>query len=241
MSKRIKEIQFKNRHIIYDAAVVGAINEGIFDPAWHQKEGRLRGQAVGRGTAYFIDIGGIQCVLRHYRRGGMVAKLLRDQYVWTGIKYTRAWREWNLLERMQKKGLPVPRPVAAQVLRKGSYYCADLITQRIENAQALSVILRSAAFSEENWQKLGVTIQQFHVAGIYHADLNAQNILINTQNQMFLIDFDKGRRREPRWSWQQQNLKRLLRSLSKSKKNCKEFYFSDRDWQTLLFGYHGER
>jgi len=240
MSNLIKEIQLGNHHIIYDAAVVDEINVVIFDPASHQNEGSLRGQAQGRGTTYFIDIGGIECVLRHYRRGGLVAKVLRDQYIWNGIKNSRAWREWHLLEQMLKIGLPAPHPVAAQVVRNGFYYCADLITQRIENAQALSAILQTAPLAEQQWHKLGATIKRFHVAGIYHADLNAQNILINTENQMYLIDFDKGQRRKPRRMWQQHNLSRLLRSLNKSQQMCNTFYFSDNDWQALLQGYQGE-
>ena len=234
---QIKESHQATRYIVYDKAVVGEINEAIFNPAFHQKKGSLRGQALGRGTTHFIDIGGTQCVLRHYRRGGMVAKLFRDQYLWTGIKNTRAWREWKLLEHMLNIGLPAPTPVAAQVVRQGFYYSADLITRCIENAQTLSEILQSAPFSEENWQKLGATIKQFHVAGIYHADLNAQNILINPENQIFLIDFDKGCMRNPHLSWQQQNLKRLLRSINKSQQIFETFHFSPKDWLALMDGY----
>ena len=234
---KIKESHHANRHIIYDSVVVGEINEQIFNPTYHQSMGSLKGQAFGRGTTHFIDVGGIPCVLRHYRRGGMVAKLLRDQYIWGGIKNTRAWREWDLLERMLKMELPAPAPVAARVIRKGFYYCADLITQRIENAQVLSAILRSAPIPEEIWQKIGATIKQFHNAGIYHADLNAQNILINSENQVFLIDFDKGCLRKTHSSWQHQNLKRLLRSLKKSQKLFTVFHFTEQDWQVLMDGY----
>ena len=234
---QIQQSHQANCHIIYDSAVIGEINEHIFDPAVHKVKGSLRGQALGRGTTHFIDIGGVQCVLRHYRRGGIVAKLLHDQYIWTGIKNTRAWREWDLLGRMQKMGLPAPVPVAARVIRKGFYYSADLITRRIENAQALSAMLQLSSIPDDSWQKLGATIKQFHRVGIYHADLNAQNILINAENQMFLIDFDKGCVRKPHLSWQHQNLKRLLRSLKKSQQIFATFHFTDQDWQTLMDGY----
>jgi len=234
---QIKESHYANRYIIYDLAVVGEINEQLFDPESHQKKGSLKGQAIGRGTTHFIDVSGTQCVLRHYRRGGLVAKLLHDQYMWSGIKSTRAWREWDLLERMLKMGLPAPAPVAARVVRKGFYYYADLITRRIENTQVLSAILRSAPIPEEIWQKIGATIKRFHNAGIYHADLNAQNILINSENQVFLIDFDKGCLRKTHSSWQHQNLKRLLRSLKKSQKLFTVFHFTEQDWQVLMDGY----
>jgi len=232
-----KQSHYANRYIIYDSAVVGEINEHIFNPESHQEKGSLKGQALGRGTTYFIDVNGTQCVLRHYRRGGMVAKLLRDQYIWAGIQSTRAWREWDLLEHMLTMGLPAPAPVAARVVRKRFYYCADLITRRIENTQVLSAILQLSSIPEEIWQKIGATIKRFHSAGIYHADLNAQNILINSENQVFLIDFDKGCLRNPHSSWQHQNLKRLLRSLKKAQQIFTAFHFTEQDWQALMDGY----
>ncbi len=235
---QIKESQRNNRHIIYDLTVFAKMDEVCFDSAWYQQKGLLRGQAIGRGTTHFIEIGDVQCVLRHYRRGGLAAKLLGDQYVWSGIKNTRAWREWHLLKCMLAMDLPVPVPVAAQVRRKGLYYNADLITRRIGHSNALSAILQLAPIPEAVWRKLGTTIKQFHLNGVYHADLNAQNILIDSNKQIFLIDFDKGYLRNPRWSWQHQNLKRLLRSIHKSQQIFKTFYFTDKDWQILMDAYH---
>jgi hypothetical protein len=46
-----------------------------------------------------------QWVLRHYRRGGAVARrLLADRYVWAGEERVRAFAEWRLLARLHASG-----------------------------------------------------------------------------------------------------------------------------------------
>src|SRR5512145_1497437 len=83
----------------------------------------------GRGTVAFVrNASGDAWVLRHYRRGGFVAKLRDDAYLWTGQSRTRSFAEWRLLRRLRDWGLPVPKPVAARYLRDGLSYRADLIT-----------------------------------------------------------------------------------------------------------------
>ncbi len=77
-------------------------------------------------------------VLRHYRRGGMIANVLGDRYLWTGAGRTRGFAEFRLLAALRARGLPVPTPVAARYRRKGVHYRADLITRRIGNATTLA-------------------------------------------------------------------------------------------------------
>ena len=48
------------------------------------------------------------CVLRHYRRGGLVAPLLGDKYVWNGRTRSRGFAEFALLAELARRGLPVP-------------------------------------------------------------------------------------------------------------------------------------
>jgi len=80
-------------------------------------------------------------------------------------------------------------------------------------------------------------IRCFHHHGVWHADLNANNILIDTETRLYLIDFDRGRLRQPSRQWQQANLDRLKRSLLKLQSHAESFYFAESDWQTLLAGY----
>ena len=80
-------------------------------------------------------------------------------------------------------------------------------------------------------------IRRFHDHGVWHADLNANNVLIDNENRLYLIDFDRGRLRQAAPQWQQANLDRLKRSLLKLQSKTESFYFAESDWQTLLGGY----
>ncbi|WP_455201895.1 3-deoxy-D-manno-octulosonic acid kinase [Kaarinaea lacus] len=226
-------------YFLYDRDMLDQVGCPDFDVGYYQQQGALRGQAQGRGTTHFISIAGkLDCVLRHYRRGGLVARVTEDRYYWSGLDQTRAWREWLLLQLMCEEQLPVPHPVAAHVKRSGFFYTADIITQQIPAAHSLATVLGKGELSDDLWRCLGKTIRQFHQRGIYHADLNAHNILIDESERFYLIDFDKGALRRPSPAWQQANIDRLQRSLQKLKQqNQDQFQFALHHWGALLQAY----
>lgn len=226
------------QHVLYDADQLNQVTATIFDPVALQQAGLVRGNAEGRGTTHFVELEGKACVLRHYRRGGMVAALLGDWYFRGGLLRSRAWREWHLLADMLAQGLPVPQPVAARVITCGMFYRADLITRKLEGARSLSQVLTDgSALSETQWRSIGRCIRRFHEAGVYHADLNAHNIMLNADDVVWLIDFDKGEIRPPASEWQQENLARLRRSLEKLSGLHAPFYFQELDWEQLKVGW----
>lgn len=236
-----RESTLPGPHILYDAAHftkadVTGVNQRWFDPAYWQDRGCVTGWAGGRGRVVFFRTGGVDYVLRHYRRGGRVATLLGDRYLWTGLSQSRAWREWGLLRRLTEMDLPVPRPVAAQVDQSGIFYRADIITLRIPQARSLAQHLLERALPDEWWQRVGRTLSRFHARGVDHADLNAHNILLNPDG-VFLIDFDRGRLRRPDRAAARANLARLQRSLEKLGRLNEPFHCSGPAWQALLRGY----
>ena len=235
----MKEVQVKidNRYILYDAGCIENPASFGFDADYWASRDAIVGFAEGRGTTFFIQYAGEDYVLRHYRRGGFIARLSPDQYVWTGLQRTRAWREWHLLAQMREMGLPVPQPVAVQVMRNGMTYSADIMTRRILHTTTLAEELGRHALSEDAWQELGSMVRRFHNHGVWHADLNANNVLIDSESRIYLIDFDRGRLRQPAQQWQQANLDRLKRSLLKLQSKTESFYFAESDWQTLLAAY----
>jgi len=229
------------QHVLYDADQLSDIEPMMFDPLALQQAGLVQGSAEGRGTTHFIELSGKSCVLRHYRRGGL-ARLLGDCYLRCNLSQTRAWREWHLLASLTAQGLPVPQPVAAQVITHGLFYRADLIMQRLNGTRSLSQALENAAaLSEKQWEAIGQCIRRFHDAGVYHADLNAHNILLGAEERVWLIDFDRGEIRLPADNWQQANLARLRRSLDKLStlqwNSHGVFHFTDTDWQKLMLGW----
>jgi 3-deoxy-D-manno-octulosonic acid kinase len=191
----------------------------------------------GRGGVYSFEYKGINLVLRHYRRGGIPAKVIDDKYLWTTLAKTRAMQEMELLLTMYKAGLPAPRPAAVRVHKKSLTYQADIITVLIPNAKTLSSILMDTAISSEDWQRVGRVIKNFHQHNCNHADLNAHNIMLNHKKDVYLIDFDRSVVRASSDKWQMKNLKRLKRSLEKLVNCNKDFQYSPEDFSSLMQGY----
>ena len=231
------EFHKKGLHIRYDADVFKNIEDVSFQSKVWAQRSAIVGFAEGRGTTFFIQHQGRDFVLRHYQRGGLIAKISEDQYFWSGLKFTRPWREWVLLEKMQQKGLPVPIPAAIKVERKGIFYTADIMMHRIPHSRTLTHALISEELSEGYWIAIGSVIRRFHEEGIYHSDLNANNILLDDGGRCYLIDFDRCGIRKPKLKWQKENLLRLKRSLNKFSNNEEVFNFSDENWRSLLRGY----
>jgi 3-deoxy-D-manno-octulosonic acid kinase len=212
----------------------------LFDPGFWASHGRITPVGGGRGAAWFIDHGSEQWVLRHYRRGGFIARLSGDRYLWAGEARVRAFAEYRLLAELAARGLPVPVPVGARYERRGLWYRCDLITRRIAGAASMSGALATAPLGESTWRRVGSTIAQLHAAGVDHADLNAHNILVDGQGAVSIIDFDRGRVRRG-GAWAGRNLSRLHRSLSKISTDLPPGRFSSDGWRSLVAGYAERR
>ncbi|WP_416306863.1 3-deoxy-D-manno-octulosonic acid kinase [Neptunicella sp. SCSIO 80796] len=223
--------------ILFDAQLLPNPDKALFDPQYWRTQGLLSGGAKGRGTTYFFRYQQLDMVLRHYRRGGLIGKLLQDQYFFTGLEHTRAWQEFYLLADMQQDQLPAPVPVAALIERSGLAYRADLITLRIPASVDVFQALSERALTENQWISIGRTIRQLHDQQIFHHDLNIHNLMLDQQDKIWIIDFDKCRRKGGQ-KWKQQNLDRLLRSLHKEKQRQSSFYWQQSDWDGLLAGYN---
>lgn len=227
-----------NGAIVYDSSIIDQVSEKTFSAAAWKTVRRVDNvlSSGGRGHTLVIGDGRNEFVLRHFRRGGVVGRLINDSYLWLGEDNTRSFAEWRLLYKLVKMGLPVPRPAVARYCRKGPFYTADLITLRIPGIRPLSVRLTEKARSEAFWQSVGAAIRRFHSAGVYHADLSSHNIQIDEDGMLWLLDFDRGRLM-PAGTWQQKNLARLHRSLQKTRKLDPRVQYVERNWEQLLEGY----
>ncbi len=234
-SKRTSDGQY----LLHETGSTAGASPEWFEPAHWQALGAVTGQAPGRGQTLFLDTEAGPLVLRHYLRGGLMARLSRDRYLWLRAERTRSVRELRLMAALFDQGLPVPRPVAARAWRHGLTGSADILLRFLPGTRTLADLLSEAPLASGTWAQVGACIARFHQAGLDHADLNARNILIHPEQGVYLIDFDNSRLRPPAQTWQSANLERLLRSLNKFHGLVPGFHFGQRDWTTLRAGYSG--
>lgn len=177
--------------ILYDPDRIDVVSPEWLRPAFWRQRRAVLAEFAGRGKALAVDSSAGPAVLRRYLRGGLIARVISDRYFFTGYDRSRSFREWRLLARLSRLGLPVPRPLVASCERLGTSYRAALMTRLI--GPAMSLTETGDSLDRTSWRRLGLTLSEFFKAGVVHADLNASNLLIDDQGQWHVIDFDRGR------------------------------------------------
>ena len=236
LGSEVKRSAIAGGAMLYDASRAGNLQPSWFDPQYWRSRSELEGEARGRGSTWFVRGPGRRMVLRHYRRGGLIAQLSADRYYWRSEESSRPFAEWYLTYHLHRAGLPVPAPLAARYLLAGSTYTGDLITERLATVGSLTECLAQGALSVVTWISIGRTVRRFHELGVCHADLNAHNILLAEEGTVYLVDFDRCSLRAP-GMWRDANLVRLRRSLEKVTWGLPSERFTESDWHALLDGY----
>lgn len=155
----------------------------------------------GRGGTYRIRLDdGEAVVLRFYRRGGLVAHLVRDTY-WGWPP--RPFVELAATAEAHRRGVPVPEVLGARVDRlwNGSYRGA-LVTRHLADTATLWERLKGTPDGEHRrrlFRGAGYAVRTLFEAGIYHPDLNLNNCLVREEDgiiEVFVVDFDRARVRK---------------------------------------------
>jgi len=156
-------------------------------------------ELAGRGVAYHIAAPGSytneRWVVRHYRRGGMVARFLKDRYLDSGAK--RPVRELLASARARARGVATPEVVAAAIYPAGGWYRADIATRFLPDSRDLADRLfddDDVARRREAMRLAGGLMRAAHEAGVVHNDLNLKNILIAEDDgveRAWLLDLDR--------------------------------------------------
>ena len=180
LGSEVKHSALAGGAMLYDASRVSNFAPAWFDPTYWKSRGELEGTRTGPGRdALLQDRRQKACVLRHYRRGGLVAHLSADKYFWRGEDNTRPFTEWQLTYRLHRAGLPVPAPIAARYVHSGH----DLHGRPHHRATSDGADRwRSACAKARSpiltWILIGRCVRRFHDLGVCHADLNAHNVLL---------------------------------------------------------------
>lgn len=226
-----------NHNIVWiNKDIQDQINHHWFQPQFWQEKNAIIGSSEGRSSTYFVQKDNKQWVLRHYYRGGWVARFSKDRYFFLNEKNSRAFAEFELLKQMRKLQLPVPKPIAAHIQRKFLFYRSNIIVERLQGYDNLFTWLEQKQLSPKAWRDIGATIALFHYHRIDHKDLNIRNILYNG-DKVYLIDFDRCVQKNQHGRWQNKNIARLLRSLQKEITINPELHWDSTQWNDLITGY----
>ena len=141
---------------------------------------------AGRGRTWAVAApvpgpGGAEgWVVRHYHRGGAVARWLHDRYLAAGG--ARPLVELRASLEVARRGVSTPAVVAGAVYPAGPFYRADLVTEEIPGGVDLAGVLferRSAAITPSDaLSAAGRLVVALAAAGVRHPDLNAGNIVL---------------------------------------------------------------
>lgn len=230
------ELPAERGAMLCDERWAGELDVAWFDFAHWQARGACEATPAGRGASAFVETPAGPMVLRHYRRGGLAARISRDRYLYTGAARTRSLAEFRLLAALFRAGQRVPRPLAALYRRHGLLYSAAILVERVPGARSLAELFDDA--DAALFRAVGVAVGTLHARQVWHADLNAHNVLVDPQGRVWLIDFDRARQRggagDPAWAMG--NLARLRRSLFKlgAPERMREF---EPAWRALLHGH----
>ncbi len=145
----------------------------------------------GRAAIASTQLEGIgSVVVKHYFRGGLVRYISKRRYLKWGK--TRCQKEFELLQKVRRLGINAPEPIAF-AYRGVLFYQGWLITREIQHHQTLVQI------SHANEQHVRRVMKEVvgHVStliknSILHPDLHPGNVIVDNQNQVYLLDFDKG-------------------------------------------------
>lgn len=222
-----------------DAQCFEAAEPCLFDPQWWQQHGDSQALGAGRGHIHRVGDARGRYLLRHYYRGGLMARLSRDLFLARPTPRTRAMAEYTLLSQLRARGLAVPQACAARHVRHGLFYRADILVALIPDATDVARLLHDTrALTPVEWRTLGQAVRSLHDEQVFHSDLNCHNLMLDAAGKAWIVDFDKcGFRAGDKWK--ADNLARLLRSLRKELRLDDTFRWSDDAWAPFMHGYDG--
>ncbi len=148
----------------------------------------------GRGEAYGVDLGSIEAVVRHARRGGFLGPLLGDRYLGT----PRFFRELVWSRHLAAAGVRTPVVLAGVWHRAGLIHRADVATARVEGSDLATLFFSdeppAGAEREAILLAVGRTVRRLHDASCVHPDLQLRNVLVaGAPPEAWLLDVDSCR------------------------------------------------
>jgi 3-deoxy-D-manno-octulosonic acid kinase len=152
---------------------------------------RVAGSVLGgRASVVKHTLDGIDpLVIKFYRRGGLISHFNKDTYLRLGK--VRCRQEFEILDMVRSIGVRAPQPVAYAYKGTLRYQCW-LVTEEIQQHQTLAELsLIDSGWAEVLLDKVIEEVSKLVRHNIYHVDLHPGNIIVDSDQNVFLIDFDK--------------------------------------------------
>lgn len=145
----------------------------------------------GRATAATGSLDGFGSIfIKSYARGGVVGKVfLRDRHL--GARLSRSQLEFQMLKDVRELNVNAPRPLVWIAERKVLYRAWLVLEELVKTESIISVAERSLDNLETVMQEATRQIRILIRNRIKHVDLHPGNILIDQDQKVLLIDFDK--------------------------------------------------
>ncbi|HRI87558.1 MAG TPA: lipopolysaccharide kinase InaA family protein [Candidatus Hydrogenedentes bacterium] len=168
--------------------------------------------AMGRGALYRFPLEDGNAILREYRRGGAMQRVLRESFL-----TNRPLHEWDVLLRLREAGFPVPEPMGVVWSRASGMFRGAIATREVDAIPLSEYLSTTAGDKESVLQSIGKLTRTMHDLGVYHADLHVGNLLVARGNlrDVCFIDFDNARVGDVTEIDRARNLLRLRRSFVK--------------------------
>jgi 3-deoxy-D-manno-octulosonic acid kinase len=145
----------------------------------------------GRAPVINAELSGLgPVVIKQFKRGGLMRFFIKNRYMKCGK--TRSQAEFELIHKLRQVGIRTPEPIA-YAYRGFPLYSAWLITRKIETACTLAElsgqdIKRVTRIMISVFEQIDRLVE----CRCMHVDLHPGNILVDQDNHIYIIDFDKG-------------------------------------------------
>ena len=157
-----------------------------------QRPAQTSTSVLGGRRSVFIDkvdkIGFV--AVKYYHRGGLVRPFIKKRYLKLGK--TRCQTEYEILQKVRSIGINAPEPIAF-AYRGCLFYQGWLVTREIKHHHTLAELsLLNEKRARFAMKKVIEQVSTLIKNSILHVDLHPGNVIVDNQDRVYILDFDKG-------------------------------------------------
>lgn len=164
---------------------------------------------VGRNDVRLIGLDGLILTIKYFKR-----MTLANRYVFSTVRKSKARRAFEYSDRLLKKGITSPQPVAyINCYKYGMLYRCYYVSLYSNYMPVKEFLVLPVSESVEALKAFARFIYRVHKSGVFHKDLTIRNVLfsfVDNQYDFCLIDNNRMRFYPYTFKRAMSNLKRLV-------------------------------